>query len=341
MRDRRLVVDEVPDPVPGPGQVLVRTLACGICGSDLHALDHAEELVALSREQAAHAPAGMNLRVMDLAQDVVMGHEFSAEVLECGPGVDHLRPGQVVVSLPVAGDAEGMHPIGYSNRYPGGYGERMVLSGLLSLPVPGGLDPRLAALTEPMAVGLHAVRRSGITPGDSAVVLGCGPIGLAVIGALSAAGVEPVVAADFAPRRRELAVHMGAHEVVDPSDEPAVEAWRRVDGRRRLVIFEAVGVPGMIDAAMTAAPRDTRIVVVGVCMQPDTIRPLVGIGRELTLQFVLGYDPAEFAETLGLIADGTLDVAPLITGEVDLEGTPAAFEELRHPDRHAKILVRP
>ena len=123
--------------------------------------------------------------------------------------------------------------------------------------------------------------------------------------------------------------------------EPAIEAWRRVDGRRRLVLFEAVGVPGMIDAVMRDAPRDSRLLVVGVCMEPDRITPFFGIGKELEIRFALAYAPDEFAGSLRSIAEGELDVAPLITGSVDLDGVPAAFDALAHPDEHAKILVEP
>jgi threonine dehydrogenase-like Zn-dependent dehydrogenase len=192
-----------------------------------------------------------------------------------------------------------------------------------------------------MAVGVHAVNKSSIVPGEAAVVLGCGPVGLAVLAALRLKGIEPIVAADFSPKRRELATTMGAHEVVDPREEPAVDAWRRVDGVRQLVIFEAVGVPGMIDAAMTAAPRNARLLVVGVCMEDDTIRPMMGIGRELQIQFALGYDPMEFAATLTSIAEGHLDVVPLITGSVGIDGVQGAFDALADPDAHAKILVEP
>src|SRR5205085_8003552 len=113
------------------------------------------------------------------------------------------------------------------------------------------------------------VNRSGIAPGQSAVVIGTGPIGLAVIAALKLKGIEPIVAADYSSHRRELARAMGAHEVVDPDEEPAVAAWRRIDGRRPVGIFEAVGVPGVIDRAMRDAPRQAEIMVVGVCMEPD------------------------------------------------------------------------
>ena len=335
MRGRTLSVEEVADPEPRFGEVLVRTLACGICGSDLHALRHGDQLVAMSKE--AGAPF-----VMDLSRPVVMGHEFCAEVVELGPGADgSVVVGDRVVSLPVVVEGDGMHAVGYSNLYPGGYGELMALSSALLLPVPNGLDSDLAALTEPMAVGRHAVARSHIAPGDAAVVIGCGPVGLAVVADLRLRGIDPIVAADPSPARRALAGRMGATEVVDPGDEAAVDAWRRVDGTRPLVVFEAVGVPGLLDAAMAAAPRGARILVVGVCMEPDAIRPMLGIAKELDIGFALGYSYEEFEGTLRSIAEGALDVAPLITGRVPIEGVPAAFDALAMPEAHCKILVTP
>jgi threonine dehydrogenase-like Zn-dependent dehydrogenase len=341
LRNGQMVVDDVPEPVPGEGQVLVQTKACGICGSDLHTVQHADEMVRLSKEAAASAADGMTMSVFDPAQDVVMGHEFAAEVLEVGPGAFGVAPGSTIVSMPIVADANGMHAVGYSNDYPGGYGERMVLSAGLLLEVPNGLETRRAALTEPMAVGVHAVNRSGIAPGQAALVVGAGPIGLAVIAALRLAGIEPIVAADFSPHRRGLASTMGAHEVVDPREEPAIEAWRRVDGRRPLVIFEAVGVPGVIDEAMRDAPRQAEIMVVGVCMEPDQVQPFIGISKELTVRFALGYDPMEFASTLQNVAEGLIDVSPLITGTVSVDGVPQAFADLANPEAHAKIVVEP
>jgi threonine dehydrogenase-like Zn-dependent dehydrogenase len=110
---------------------------------------------------------------------------------------------------------------------------------------------------------------------------------------------------------------------------------------RPAVIFECVGVPGMLRDIMRDAPLGSRIVVVGVCMEEDTIKPAVGINKELALQFVLGYTPDEFAGTLQHIAEGRIDVGPLITGRVELDSVPGAFEELANPERHAKILVEP
>jgi threonine dehydrogenase-like Zn-dependent dehydrogenase len=287
---------------------------------------------------------GMPMHLMDLSRDVVMGHEFVAEVVELGENVGNSKVGDLVVSMPMTFDERGIYPIGYSNEYPGGYGELMALSDMLAVRVPNGLSAEHAALTEPMAVGVHAVNKSRIEQGEAAVVLGCGPVGLAVVADLSRKGIEPIVAADFSSTRRDMARALGAHEVVDPRDEPAVDAWRRVDNRnatRNLVIYEAVGVPGMIDSAISAAPRNARLLVVGVCMQPDTIRPMLAIGRELQIQFVLGYDPMEFADTLRAISEGELAAAPMITGRIGIDGVPQAFSDLADPDAHAKILVMP
>ncbi len=338
----RLVVDDVPDPKPGPGQLLVRTIACGICGSDLHFLKYANEMVALADEMG---PAGA-MGALDVGQDIIMGHEFSAEVLEFGPDTSGaVSVGDAVVSIPamLTGIADPpIEPIGaYSNRYGGGYAEYMLLSAPMALKIPDGCDPLHAALTEPMAVGLHAVNRSGIKAGEAALVLGAGPVGLAVISALSRMGVEPIVAADFSVARRVLASTMGAHVVVDPREEPAIEAWMRVDGVKPLVIFEAVGVPGMLDQAMKDAPRGGRVLVVGACMENDTVRPLIGVAKEIEIRFSFGYDPFEFASTLGAIASGEVDVRPLITGEVGIDGVPQAFADLGKPDEHCKILVEP
>jgi 2-desacetyl-2-hydroxyethyl bacteriochlorophyllide A dehydrogenase len=342
MRQGALVVDEVPDPRPGPGQVVVRTLACGICGSDLHALQHGDQLVEMSAEGADFAPEGLpSVELMDLARDVIMGHEFCGQVVEVGENAGNCRSGDVVVSVPMTFDADGLHPIGYSNVYPGGYAEQLVLSDMVALKVPNGLDPHLAALTEPMAVGLHAVNRSSLREGQAAIVLGCGPVGLATIASLRLLGASPIIAADFSPTRRELAGTMGAHEVTDPRVEPVIDVWRRTGRPQPATIFEAVGVPGLLDQALQVVPRQGEVVVVGACMEPDTFRPMRGVVKEVDIRFAFGYDPMEFSETLRRISEGEIDVAPLVTGRVDLEAVPAAFEELATPDAHAKILVEP
>jgi threonine dehydrogenase-like Zn-dependent dehydrogenase len=134
---------------------------------------------------------------------------------------------------------------------------------------------------------------------------------------------------------------MGATEVVDPAEEPLLEAWRRIDGSRQVVCFEAVGAPGVVDSLMRDVPLATQIVVVGVCMEPDTTRPFFASAKELSLKFVFAYTPEEFARSLRAISEGEVNIAPMITGEVDLEGVPGAFEALGKPDKHVKILVEP
>jgi threonine dehydrogenase-like Zn-dependent dehydrogenase len=336
------VKDDAPDPVPGFGQVLVKVTACGICGSDLHFAKHGADMLALTQQMKGMPvidPSGGP--GLDLDQDVYMGHEFSAEVLEVGPDTQAPAPGTPVTALPILLSTTGIEPIVYSNTTPGGYGERMLLSAALLNEIPNGLDARHAALTEPMAVGLHAVNKSGIKPGDGALVLGCGPVGLAVIAALRTKGIDPIVATDFSPARRGIAATMGATDVVDPAAEDAFDAWQRAGKAKPLVVFEAIGVPGIIDGVLRDAPHGTRVLVVGVCMEHDTINPFFGISKEINIQFALGYDPMEFAGSLRSIAEGEIDVAPMITGEVDLDGVAGAFEALGNPDEHCKILVTP
>lgn len=331
-RGGEIVAGEVPDPVPAAGQVLVKTLCCGICGSDLHYAKHAPHMVELSRRIPGRVP-------LDLSRDVVFGHEFCAEVVDYGPGATRrLKPGTLVCSMPVMPLPEGPRTVGYSNDFPGGFGERMVLAEPLLLEVPNGLPAEHAALTEPLAVGIHAVEKADLKEGDRPLVVGCGPVGLAAIVGLRLKGVHPIVAADFSPKRRELAVRMGADVVVDPGQE---SPYAKLAPGGRAVIFECVGVPGLLQQVFEAAPRDARVVVAGVCMEPDRIEPLFGIVKELSLQFVLGYTQEEFARCLRLLAEGQVEADALITGKVGLQGVQGAFEELANPERHTKILVEP
>ncbi|PXX07837.1 zinc-binding dehydrogenase [Mycolicibacterium moriokaense] len=334
LRNGRMIErDDVTEPVPGPGQVLVGVKACGICGSDLHFAKHGADVLELNNQiDGFGGSGGMQI---DLNDDVFMGHEFSAEVLEAGPDTDAPAAGTLVTSLPILLSSAGFEPIVYSNKTIGGYAERMLLSAPLLTPIPNGLDPRHAALTEPMAVGLHAVNKSAIERGETALVLGCGPIGIAIIAGLRHRGVETIVAADYSAGRRELAETMGATTTVDPADGSPF------DDTSPRVVFEAVGVPGIIDDILRRAPVGARVVVAGVCMQADTVHPYFAIAKQINLQFVLAYDPAEFTDCLRAIAEGDIDVAPMITGEVGLDGVGGAFDDLAHPDAHCKILVTP
>ena len=348
-----IVVDTLPDPVPAEGQVLVRTLACGICGSDLHAAKHTHQFVNLAKR------AG-NRWSMDADRDVVFGHEFCCEIVDYGPGTPaRLAPGTLVCSMPLTLAGETVQGIGYSNDIAGGFAQFMPLADRMLLPVPNGLPADQAALTEPLAVGWHAVQNARLAPEDVPLVVGCGPVGLAVIAGLTLKNVHPIIAADFSPARRELALKMGADIVIDPAETSPYDTWRQTatppgydDSRyaqlfgigpklRPAVIFECVGVPGVIQQVMEGAPASARIVVVGVCMETDRIEPFFGIVKQLNVQFVLAYTAQEFADSLHFIAEGKIDVTPLVTGTVGLEGVGGAFADLANPEKHAKVLVDP
>jgi threonine dehydrogenase-like Zn-dependent dehydrogenase len=349
-----MLVTDVPDPEPGPGEVLVATRACGICGSDLHIAQHAQQ----HAQQHGHPSEG--LFGLDFDRDVVMGHEFAAEILDYGPAASKRLPvGALVCSVPWTRHHGRRENIGYSHALPGGYSERMVLAEDLLLAVPNGLSATHAALTEPMAVGVHAVAMARLTADDVALVIGCGPVGLAVIAALRLAGVRPIVAADYSSARRRLAAELGADVVIDPAERSPYTSWQELaavtlsgeqvavnplSGERALrpgVFFECVGVPGVLDQMMAGARHGCRVVVVGVCMQADTIRPMLGITRELSLQFVLAYSVEEFSRTLRHIAEGELPVTPLISAAVDIAEVPDAFAALGRPAAHCKVLVQP
>ena len=236
-------------------------------------------------------------------------------------------------------------------------------------------------MTEPLAVGWHAVRRGEVGKRDVAIVVGCGPIGLAVILLLKASGVGTVVASDYSPGRRALAQRCGADVVVDPAAESPFTAvdrkgqlndapsafelavgtmeklqrlpvgwwhvWRLAEtlgaGPKQPVIFECVGVPGVIDSIIGGAPLFSRVVVVGVCVGTDQITPAMGINKEIDLRFVLGYTPLEFRDTLNMLAEGKVDPRPLLTGTVGLwrrggvHGARGSGPPRQDPDRSDKL----
>ena len=221
--------------------------------------------------------------------------------------------------------------------------------------VPNGLDPAVAALTEPMAVALHAVRRGEVGKRDVAIVIGCGPVGLGVILMLKASGVRTVVASDYSAGRRALAERCGADIVIDPSEASPYGRRRATPAgcracrtalelaarharetrppARRLVARLATGgaarprpeAPGDLRVRRGArrdreivdsAPLFSRVVVVGVCVGPDTFTPAMAINKEIDLRFVIGYTPLEFRDTLHMLAEGKVDPRPMITGTV-------------------------
>jgi threonine dehydrogenase-like Zn-dependent dehydrogenase len=372
-RHAQLDVVERPEPNPGAGQVRLQVLRAGICGSDLHARHGCDQWAELA------ARLGYD-RFARSDQEIVFGHEFCGEVAEHGPRCRRAHAtGTHVVALPLLRSRTGVDTLGLSVHAPGAYAEQVIAEESMMMPVPNGLAPEVAALTEPMAVAWHAVRRGEVRKRTIAIVVGCGPVGLAVILLLKAKGVRTVVASDYSAGRRALARACGADVVVDPArDSPlnaidgrgqltdmpsALElvvgtreklerlpvgwwhAWRLGEalgaGPKHPVIFECVGVPGVIDSIIDGAPLQSRIVVVGVCVGADQITPAMAINKELDLRFVLGYTPLEFRETLHMLADGVLDASPMVTDTVGLGGVDAAFTALGDPEAHAKILIDP
>ncbi len=320
-----LTVEDRQTPLAGPGDIVLKVAYCGICGSDLHATE----------------PSPTSLET-----GTVLGHEYAGIVTESGS--NDFRPGDRVIGLPLqecddcrpsgrgCKDRLGIHCprnkiIGLSATVPGGYAEYLRMPAHHALKVPDGLDLRLAALTEPLAVGLHAVRAASNLLGQRVLVIGAGPIGLAVALFARLNGAKDVVVSEIAPGRRAKASAMGARAI-----DPAAEKPGPAD-----TIFECVGVPGVLRQCMDLAPLRATIVVVGVCRGDDTIFPRAGIRKELTLRFVLGYERAEFADVLDLLAAGRIDAAPLITGVVGLDAVPEMFEALRKPGDHAKVLIDP
>jgi threonine dehydrogenase-like Zn-dependent dehydrogenase len=248
---------------PGPGEVLVKTRACGICGSDLHALKHADHAADAARRSGSFFHVDPN-------RDFVPGHEFCAEIVDYGPMTEgRLKPGTLVCSEPVIAGVAGLVPVGFSNDVPGGYAQCMRLMEGLLVEVPSGLAPEHAALTEPIAVGVHAVARA--RPGDLRM-------------------------------RRHSGHHPAGHGGAEP---------------------------------------DAQIVVVGVCMEPDTFEPMFAINKELDVRFTFGHSQEEFGSALRHIAEGTIDADALLTGVTGLAGVANAFDDLAAADTHAKIVIDP
>jgi 2-desacetyl-2-hydroxyethyl bacteriochlorophyllide A dehydrogenase len=327
-----LNVEELAQPAPGPEQVLLRTRACGICGSDLHVARFAEDLM--------RAAPGQAFVTMDLDRGVVMGHEWVAEVVAAGAGAEQWTPGTRVVGRPVT-PAPGVAPRpgpGYNSDFPGGYGEYMLVHASRLLGVPEHVPDLVAATTEPCAVGLHAARAASLGPEDRVLVMGAGPIGMMTLLWVKRSGVRHVTVSEVTAPRRELARTVGADAVVDPTAGELAGQNANAAGGPPTVVFECVGVEGTLQQAMELAAPGGQVVVAGVCMTEDRIQPRVAIGKQLTLRFVLAYTPDEVTETLEALAAGKVDTAPLVTRSIGLEELPAAFGALADP-QDCKVMV--
>ncbi len=340
----KLDIRSIEPPVMGPNQLRVSPIAVGICGSDLSAREHTEEFLQWNSDIGATGTA------FDPGTGVVLGHEFTSRITEVGSNVAGYAVGDKIVTLPHAVGPNGVrYTVGYSNAYPGGLAEDVVVEASGHLLIPDGVPAVEAAVTEPMATGLNAVLRSRIAPPDGALVTGCGPVGLGAVVELSARNVYPIVASDPSLRRRQAAAAMGADQTIDPLVDDPVTAWLDLAcPGQRLFVFEAAGRAGLLNKLLYRVPNFSKIVVVGVCSTDDVIRPGVGVSKNISIDFVGGpgyRDDSYYAfdAMFRHIARGKVDLQSVVTGYTGLQGVPAVFDSLRPKDpsdiEHIKVLV--
>lgn len=336
LNDGSLRVGDVADPTPEPGHLLVKTLACTICASDHHMVHHGHRLAGWSREHGGPFD-------FDPQQDLVLGHEICAEVVERGADTTGaIEVGQRVVTQAPILHAGGLDVLGYSNRFPGGFSEYLVMSESMVLPVPDNVSDDVAALAEPLSVGMQYTRIADPQPNEAPIVIGCGAIGLAMVAALKSRGHGPVIAVDYSPMRRATAAAAGADVVVDPAEEVPFDAWRREAPRgSACLVFECVGAPGVLDSIFTDAPYMARVIVAGQCLDDDTIFAGAAHTKALNVQFGGMPLPVDFEDSLAALAAGTVDGAAWITGHASLDDAVQAFADSTDTERHTRIAVVP
>jgi (R,R)-butanediol dehydrogenase/meso-butanediol dehydrogenase/diacetyl reductase len=323
---RSLAVQPVPDPTPGPGELILRVAACGICGSDLHL------------HQGGLLPPGS-----------IMGHEFSGEVVESRHG---FRAGEQVCALPSLSCGEcqrcrsglgayctRQRSIGLGTA-PGAFAEYVAISARHAIRLPAGTPLELGALVEPLAVGLHAVATARLRPGALVAILGAGPIGLAILVWARHFGARHAIVCEPSEGRRELARRLGASEAVAPGGD-FLGALSRLAPDGPDTVFEAVGVPGLIQQAIGSVGFRGRVIVAGVCHQPDTIAPLTSILKETSLHFVLAYEKDDFQYTVDMLEQDSIQPQALVTDHVALDAVAETFDALARPTTQSKVLVRP
>jgi len=343
------VEDVESDPV-GPGDVRIDVDSCGICGSDLH-------------EYAAgpiFAPGESPHPISGETTPIRMGHEFSGVIAEVGEDVSDLAVGDAVAINPILccgtcrqcreGNYHICDSIGFVGLSGGGGGfaESVVLDAEHAVPLGDDVPIEHGALVEPLSVGLHAVRRSGLRAGDAVAVFGSGPIGLAVIQCARAAGAGRIVVSEPRPARRERAVDCGADEVVDPAETDAVEYVRSTTDGGADATFEVAGVEASFNDAVASTVPGGRTTVVSIWEEAvgTHLNELVLGERTVTgtLAYLGGPRAAEeYGMVIEMLGDGRLDPDPFITGRIGLEGiVEEGFERLLDPEsEHVKILVRP
>ncbi len=328
-----LAIERIPDPVPEPDELLVRVTASGICGTDLH----------LSDSGAMLSPGS------------VMGHEFAGEIVAVGAQArGDWRPGERVAVVPnlvcgrcVAcldgGDVmycPSARALGFG-EIPGGYAEYARAGSGEVVRLPESVSDRLGAMVEPLCVALHAVENADLRGGARVLVIGAGPIGLGVTLWARFHGAGHVVVSERAAGRRELAAALGATGAIDPGAQDVASAFEREAGGPPDVVFECVGVPGLIQHAIDLVRPRGEIVVVGVCMEEDRWSPQMALAKAVTLRFSMAYRVRHFAQAVGMLGAGRVDPSAMISRTVDFDGFSAAFEALKQPGSDCKVILGP
>lgn len=329
-----LSIVEAPDPTPAPGDLLVRVAYSGVCGTDLHLTQPG-------------IPSS-------LAPGAILGHEFAGEVVEVGrEAVGGFRPGERVTVMPYrpcpacgAFCKDGLDIICPSVGYlgiaqPGGNAQFVAVGAGQALRLPDGVELSSGAMVEPLAVGYHAVRKAGDILGRRVLVIGAGPVGLAVTMFARLAGARCVIVSEPREAARRRALALGATATADPKAGDPGEAFADLAGGPPEVVFECVGVPGMIEEAVRLSPLFGRVIVVGACMEVDHFRPIAALGKELTFTFVLGHTRGDFQFVIEALAQRRIDPSPMVTEICGFERFPAAFEGLRSGPDSCKLLLKP
>ncbi|WP_417517940.1 zinc-dependent alcohol dehydrogenase [Minwuia sp.] len=333
-----LDIDTIDDPVPARGEFILKVEACGICGSDLHISDN-------------HDGSG---GMPPLKPDSVMGHEFCGEIVAIGPDTPtDLREGQRVTALPtigcgtcaqcLSGDVRRCRTakgIGLGD-VPGGYAEYVRVGAAESMPLPAHFGKADGALIEPLAVGLRAAVRARLQPGDSVLIIGAGPVGLATAIWCRHFGARHVVVSDLNANRAAMAAKFGATDAIDARKENVVERFKAIAGGRPDVTFDCVGVPGSMQLAIDYAAFDSKVVIVGVCMHLDQVLPVKPVTKELDLIFAYCYLRQEFQLCIDMLDQGRIEAAGLITDRVGFGTFAEAFEALKTPNTQVKVMLEP
>jgi threonine dehydrogenase-like Zn-dependent dehydrogenase len=279
---------------------------------------------------------------LDLDRVIVPGHEYVGEILDYGPGSRRpLKIGTRVTSQPVMRRAGGHSVIGQSHDCPGGFGEYMLLDENALMEIPGGLDDELAAMTEPLSVGLEHARSGEPARDDVPLVIGCGAIGLGVIAGLKLKGLGPIAAADFDARRRDIAVKMGADVVIDPNELSPYGPVHGLGNKRATLIYECVGKPGLLSQIMNSVGFGARIVIGGFCLEPEQLYVPSGQMRRLKIYFAAGEEQQDLDLALRSIADGKIDISSWLGGRIGLSGVETALRAMGSASAPVRTVVDP